>query len=144
LEKSYKIETAVIDTGVIYALADKKDSWYKQALDFVKIFKGKLIVPSSVIPEACYLLNIYLGQSAEIAFIHSLINKELNIEHFNANDLIRCADLLKQYDDFGLGFVDATVIAISERLKIREILTTDRRHFSAVKPKHCEAFTLLP
>jgi predicted nucleic acid-binding protein len=110
----------------------------------VKIFKGKLIVPSAVIPEACYLLNIYLGQSAEIAFIHSLINKELNIEHFNANDLIRCADLLKQYDDLGLGFVDATVIAISERLKIREILTTDRRHFSAVKPKHCEAFTLLP
>lgn len=110
----------------------------------MEIFRGKLIIPSAVIPEACYLLNIYLGQSAEIVFIRSLINKELNIEHFNANDLIRCAELLKQYNDLNLGFVDATIIAISERLKIHDILTTDRRHFSIVKPKHCEAFTLLP
>ncbi len=110
----------------------------------MKIFKGKLIVPSAVIPEVCYLLNIYLGQSAEIAFIHSLINKELNIEHFNSSDLVRCKELLKQYSDLNLGFVDTIIIAISERLKIREILTTDRRHFSVIKPRHCEAFTLLP
>ncbi|OIP59498.1 MAG: hypothetical protein AUK38_05370 [Nitrospirae bacterium CG2_30_41_42] len=138
------MEAVIIDTGLIYALADKKDLWHKRAFDFVENFRGKLIIPSAVIPEACYLLNTYLGQSAEIAFIHSLINKELNIEHFNANDLIRCAELLKQYNDLSLGFVDATIIAISERLKMHEILTTDRRHFSIVKPKHCEAFTLLP
>jgi predicted nucleic acid-binding protein len=144
LEESYKIESVVIDTGIIYALADKNDSWHKKAFEFVKIFKGKLIIPLPVIPEACYLLNIYLEQSAEISFIHSLINRELRIEYFHANDLIRCAELLKQYDYLNLGFVDATIVAVSERLKIRKILTTDRKHFSAVKPKHCEAFTLLP
>jgi predicted nucleic acid-binding protein len=75
LEESYKIESVIIDTGIIYALADKKDSWHKKAFDFIMIFKGKLIIPSPVIPEVCYLLNIYLGQSAEMFFIHSLINK---------------------------------------------------------------------
>jgi len=144
LEESYKIESVIIDTGIIYALADKKDSWHKKAFDFVKVSKGRLIAPSPVIPEACYLLNIYLGQFAEISFIHSLINKEIIIEHFHPDDLLRCAELLKQYDYLNLGFVDATLVAISERLKIRRILTTDRRHFSTVKPKHCEAFTLLP
>ncbi|MEW6002587.1 MAG: PIN domain-containing protein [Nitrospirota bacterium] len=144
MEESYKIESVIIDTGIIYALADKKDSWHKKAFDFITIFKGKLVIPSPAIPEVCYLLNIYLGQSAEMSFIHSLINKELSIEHFNANDLIRCAELLKHYDNLNLGFVDASIVAISERLKIHRILTTDRRHFSVVKPKHCEAFTLLP
>jgi len=144
LEESYKIESVIIDTGIIYALADKKDSWHKKAFDFVKVFKDRLIIPSPVIPEACYLLSSYLGQSSEVSFIQSLINKEIIIEHFAPNDLIRCAELLKQYNYLNLGFVDTTLVAISERLKIRRILTTDRRHFSTVKPKHCEAFTLLP
>lgn len=42
------------------------------------------------------------------------------------------------------GFVDASIVAISERLGIPKILTADRRHFSAIQPKHCVAFTLLP
>jgi predicted nucleic acid-binding protein len=101
-------------------------------------------VPSTVIPEACYLLNTYLGQSAEITFINSIINKELTIAHFIAVDLTRCIELLKKYDKLNLGFVDASIIAVSERLKIKKILTTDRRHFSVIRPKHCDAFTLLP
>lgn len=142
--KGYKIESAVIDTGIIYALADKNDAWHRRASDFVSAFKGRLIMPSPAIPEACYLLNIYLGQSAEISFVDSLINKEIALEHFHPDDLKRCAELLKQYDYLNLGFVDASVIAISERLNICRILTTDRRHFSSVKPKHCEALILLP
>ncbi|MDQ2738090.1 MAG: VapC toxin family PIN domain ribonuclease, partial [Actinomycetota bacterium] len=43
-----------------------------------------------------------------------------------------------------LGAVDATVIAVAERLGITEIATLDRRHFSVVRPAHVEAFTLLP
>ena len=144
MEKSYKIDSAVIDTGIVYAIADIKDSWHKKAVDFVSAFKGRLIIPSTVIPEACYLLNTYLGQSAETEFINSLINKELTVEHFNANDLNRCVELLKKYRDSNIGFVDTSIIAISERLNISKILTTDRRHFSIIKPNHCEAFTLLP
>ena len=144
MEKSYKIDYAVIDTGIVYAIADIKDSWHKQAVNFVSAFKGRLIIPSTVIPEACYLLNTYLGQSAEIGFINSLINRELVVEHFNADDITRCVELLKKYRDSNIGFVDASMIAITERLNISKLLTTDRRHFSVIKPSHCEAFTLLP
>lgn len=144
MEKSYKIDSAVIDTGIVYAIADIKDSWHKQAVNFVSTFKGRLIIPSTVIPEACYLLNTYLGQSAEMGFINSLIDKELAIEHLNAHDLTRCVELLKKYNDSNIGFVDASIIAITERLNISKILTTDRRHFSVIKPNHCEAFILLP
>ena len=43
-----------------------------------------------------------------------------------------------------LGTTDATVIAVAERLHITEIATLDRRHFHAVRPRHTNAFTLLP
>lgn len=144
MEKSYKIESVIVDTGIIYALADIKDAWHKKAVNFVSDFQGKILIPSSIIPEVCYLLNKYLGQSAEMAFINSLINRELIIEHFHTDDLMRCVELLKEYDKLNLGFVDASIIAISERLKIQKVLTTDRKHFSTIRPRHCKSFTLLP
>jgi len=144
LAKNYKIDAAIVDTGIIYALADKKDSWHKKSADFVNTFKGRLIIPSTVLPEVCYLLNTFLGQHAEIAFISSLINREFSVEHFNSGDLIRCNELLTKYKDLNIGFVDASIIAISERLNVCKILTTDRRHFSVVKPMHCNSLGLLP
>ena len=144
MAKIYKVESLIIDTGVIYALADRKDNWHAAAATFMSDFTGRLFVPSTVVPEACYLLNNYLGQDAEMGLIQSLINREMVLEHSTTQDLARIAELLKKYHDSNIGFVDASVVAIAERLKICNVLTTDRRHFAAIKPQHCKEFTLLP
>jgi len=60
------------------------------------------------------------------------------------SDLDRMAELVEKYADFPLGLVDASVIAVAERLGADEIATLDRRHFSVVRPAHLRAFTLLP
>jgi len=44
----------------------------------------------------------------------------------------------------GSGFVDASVVAVAERLRLRVIATTDTRHFGAVRPRHTSSFELLP
>jgi predicted nucleic acid-binding protein len=36
------------------------------------------------------------------------------------------------------------VVTTAERLGINEIATVDRRHFNTVRPRHVDAFTLLP
>ena len=36
------------------------------------------------------------------------------------------------------------MVAVAERLGAEEIATLDRRHFSAVRPAHVPAFTVLP
>lgn len=97
-----------------------------------------------VVSEASYLINSYLGNLAEIGFVNSLINRELLIENVSIGDLTRSVELLQKYDEHNIGLVDAMTVATSERLKISMILTTDRRHFSVIKPIHCKAFTLLP
>lgn len=40
--------------------------------------------------------------------------------------------------------VDASVIACAERHGATEIATVDRKHFTAVRPRHVHSFTLLP
>ncbi|MGH9917869.1 MAG: type II toxin-antitoxin system VapC family toxin, partial [Nitrososphaerales archaeon] len=51
---------------------------------------------------------------------------------------------VETYADLGLGTVDATVVAIAERLAVAQIATLDRRHFTVVRPAHVAAFELLP
>jgi uncharacterized protein len=55
----------------------------------------------------------------------------------------RTADLVDQYADLPLGMVDASVIAIAERLGATGIATLDRRHFTVVR-RRGTGFTLLP
>lgn len=68
------MEAIIVDTGIIYAAMDKTDKWHKTARDFLSVFDGRLIIPSSVITETCYLLHVCDGQSLVIAFINSLSN----------------------------------------------------------------------
>lgn len=48
------------------------------------------------------------------------------------------------YADLGLGPVDASVIAVAERLNVTTIATLSHRDFAVVRPADCEAFELLP
>jgi predicted nucleic acid-binding protein len=138
------VRRCLVDTGILYAAADRDDAWNGRATKWLSDFPGRVLLASSIIPEVCYLLNTYLGPDAEVKFVRSLKERALSVEHFANGDLARIEELLQVYHELNLRFVDACTVAVAERLKITEIATTDRRHFSAVKPKHCPAFALLP
>ena len=67
---------------------------------------------------------------------------ELSLEGLKSSDVARSAELMNRYDF--LGFVDASIVAIAERLRLPALVTTDRRDFRRVTPKHVNAFELLP
>ena len=50
--------------------------------------------------------------------------------------------LVDRYLD--LGFVDASVVAVAERLDIDTVATINHRDFRVVRPEHATAFTLVP
>jgi predicted nucleic acid-binding protein len=131
----------LLDTGPLYALADEGDSWHGRVRDFLEESRQPLLVPVSVLPEAAYLIRTRLGEPQELLFAESLAEGEITVEGLTRADLKRTAELMKKYPF--LGFVDATVVAIGERLKLDAIVTTDRRDFRRVKPKHVSAFRLL-
>jgi predicted nucleic acid-binding protein len=114
--------------------------------EFTRLFddRTKLLVPSFVAAEVCYLLAKYGTARDEAAFIRSLESGLLTFTELTKYDLARMAVLVERYANFPLGGSDAAVVALAERLKITEVLTIDRRHFSAVRPAHVPAFTLRP
>jgi predicted nucleic acid-binding protein len=100
------------------------------------------VIPALVIAEVCYLVGRRLGASAEAEFLRSLADHDIEAPHMQ--DWDRMAALVEQYADFPLGAVDASVVALAERLGTDVVVTLDRRHFGAVRPLHREAFRLLP
>ena len=105
---------------------------------------GPLLLPQLVIAEVVYLIETRLGWSAEVRFLGDLASGNLLTEPVLAGDWIRIAELVGRYHDLPLGTVDASVVALAERLGVRTVATLDRRHFSVVRPKHVPAFEILP
>lgn len=136
--------SAIVDTGILYAMADRDDAWHERVSRFLESRADELVVPVTVLPEVCYLMNRHIGRETERRFVFSLLQGEMRVENLAAEDLKRASRLLERYRDANIGFVDATVVAVAERLRIRRLLTTDRRHFSMIRPRHCPAFHLLP
>lgn len=136
--------TIVADTGPLYALVDASDAWHKRVVEWWRKNREPVVVPVCVLPEVCYLLHTRISQQAEAAFVRSITDGEFVIESLEPEDVARAEALIRKYADLGLGFVDATVIATAERLDAVEVVTTDRRHFSAVRPRHVGAFRLSP
>jgi len=91
-----------------------------------------------------YLLATRLGVEPEVRFLGDLASGAFAIEPVPAGDWLRIAELVANYRDLPLGTVDASVIAAAERRDITDIATIDGRHFGVVRPRHVDAFTVLP
>jgi predicted nucleic acid-binding protein len=76
--------------------------------------------------------------------VRALAQGELRVESLAEGDWTRTADLMVAYADLPLGFVDASIVALAERLGVTAVLTTDRRHFGVVRPRHAERLVLVP
>lgn len=102
------------------------------------------LLPITVVREADYLVLSRLGAPTEIRMLRAIARGELDLAGVTTRDFTRALELVERYADSNLGFVDASIAAIAERLGIRQILTLDRRHFGMLRPRHCPAFELIP
>lgn len=133
----------VLDTGPLVAALNHEDKHHDVCARLLRTHPGPLLVPSSVVVEVCQLVERRRGGKAEAAFLRSF-EAGLTLVELTASDLDRMGALVEMYASLPLGAVDASVIAVAERLKISEVATLDRRHFTVIRPNHTRALLLLP
>jgi predicted nucleic acid-binding protein len=136
--------TAILDTSFLLALTNTKDRNHSRVLNLARTISDPLILPVSVLPEVCYLIASRLGHTAMRRFLKELTASGTILESITSFDLERVTEILDQYADSQLDFVDATIIAIAERQNITRILTLDRRDFTIIRPRHSPYFEILP
>jgi predicted nucleic acid-binding protein len=135
--------TLVCDASVIFAALSPRDRRHEACVALL------LSSPSTTIPAPVLVEVDWLARSRGIAaatdeLLVSVDDGSLAVVDLDIEDYARVGSLLRTYAGLGLEFVDAAVVAIAERLEQVRVGTLDRRHFSVVKPLHCESFTLLP
>jgi uncharacterized protein len=128
------------DTSALVALVDEED---KHHLAIKALARRELIIPTTVLCEVDYFLVKYLGDHVAKRFFETVVAQE-RLLYFDSLDLARVNQIRRHYNDLPLGFVDASLIALAERHSIRQILTLDKRHFSAVVPQGLGYLELMP
>ncbi|MBP0008248.1 type II toxin-antitoxin system VapC family toxin [Roseofilum sp. Belize Diploria] len=136
--------TVILDTSFLFALTDRCDRNHNQVLNVARNINEPMLLPGVVLTEVCYLLASRLGHPVMRQFLGNLVVSGMEIEGIAIADLERVEQILQQYADSQLDFVDAVIATIAERENITCILTLDRRDFSMIRPRHCQYFQILP
>jgi predicted nucleic acid-binding protein len=134
----------ICDAGPLLAALDRDDVDHRRCAELLESTRQDLVVPTLVLGELDYWCGKIGLDEAWLSFLEDVEAGAWRIEHPSLEDLHRSGQLQRMYRDMRLGVVDATVIALSERLSEEKVATLDHRHFAAVRPRHVSALTLLP
>jgi uncharacterized protein len=126
------------------ATFDRDDPDHGPCAELLTGVRGVRVVPAPVLVEFDYFASRALDQRAVIKMIEEARRGNYRIEDLTDADHQRVADLLHTYADLRVGFVDAAVLAIVERLREPKLATLDHRHFAVMRPRHVDALELLP
>jgi hypothetical protein len=134
----------VLDTGPLLAVLDAADPHHRRCVSLLSDTNEDLVVPILVLAELDYWCHQRLGADAWISFMEDLLAGAYRLETTTIADLTRCLEIQKRYVDQNVGVVDASVLALVERLGEDRLATFDHRHFGVLRPTHVEALRLLP
>jgi hypothetical protein len=134
----------ILDTGPLYAALDRADRDHARCRRLIEEAKEALVVPGPVLPELDYLVAERIGPGPMLAFIRDVERGAFLVEDLEAEDYSRVRDVMDRYTDEDIGFVDAAILAVVERLNEPKLATLDRRHFCVLRPRHVDALELLP
>lgn len=134
----------ILDTGPLYAAIDRSDADHEACRRLIEDADEPLVVPAPVLGEVDYWIHQRLHPGVLVALLEDIVDGAYRVEDVGPDDYRRIRELCDRYADADIGFVDAAVIAIAERLNEPKLATLDHRHFRAVRPRHVDALQLLP
>lgn len=134
----------LLDTGPLLAALDAADLDHARCARLLTDATEDLVVPALVLAELDYWCSRRLPGEAWLVFLEDVIDGAYRVEPPTPGDLERCRELQGSYRDLSLGVVDASIVALAERLGETKVATLDRRHFGVVRPRHVKALQIVP
>lgn len=133
----------LVDTNIWLIAADRRASDHEVILGLLATDQDWRS-PTPVIAESAWLILDRLGPTAHAKFLALVTSRQLKPVELNDEDWRRCLELATTYADMSLDLADASLVAVAERLGEVQIATLNYRDFRVIRPKHCQAFELLP
>jgi hypothetical protein len=134
----------VLDTGPILGAIDADDADHTACRRLILDAAGELVIPAAVLVEADYWLTRRVHYRAFASLLRDIEDGGFRVKPLTVDDYRRARELVERYADSRIGFVDASALAVVERLHEPKLATLDHRHFGMMRPRHVESLRLLP
>ncbi|MFN8525581.1 MAG: PIN domain-containing protein [Chloroflexota bacterium] len=134
----------ILDTGPILAALDADDADHAACRRLLLNTTEVLLIPAPVLVEADYWLTRRVHHLAFASLLRDIDDGGFAVEPLEMADYRRARELVERFADARVGFVDAAVLAVVERLGEPKLATLDRRHFGLLRPRHVDSLLLLP
>ena len=112
----------VVDAGPLMALFDRNDRHHRRAVEFVRTCQSRLVTNLPVLTEATFLLRFSVEAQRDLLI---WAHRSVEIDG-TTTDLPRIAALLEKYHDLPADFADESLIALAERLNLRQVASVDQ------------------
>jgi predicted nucleic acid-binding protein len=124
-----------LDTSGFLAVVNHADADHAACREAYETDSGPYVVPAAILAEIDWAIRTRVVEARSRLRIRDAFLGALRLGGLvldcGDQDFPRIHDLLRRYDDLGLGIADSAVIACAERRGGR-VLTTDRRQFPVV------------
>ena len=134
----------LLDTSGLLAAIDAAQRHHDEAAAALAGHGAPRLLSPFVLAELDYLLSTRISARAAEALLHEVAIGAYQLEPFDADDIARALEIERQYADLELGLADASILVLSERHKVLDVLTLDERHFRAVLGFRGQPLRLLP
>lgn len=106
--------------------------------------RGPLLLSPFVLAELDYLVTKLAGIPKELSLLLEVERGAYELVPFEVADLKRAREVIEQYSDLGIGLADASLVVLSEKHNVLDLLTLDERHFRALRGAGGRPFRILP
>lgn len=134
----------ILDTGPLYASLDRNDADHTACRRLIEATDEPLVIPAPVLVEVDYWIHVRLHVGVLASLLDDIISGAYRVEALLPEDYQRVRELCDRYGDADVGFVDAAVLAVVERLREPKLASLDQRHFRLLRPRHVDGLRLLP
>lgn len=106
--------------------------------------RGPLLLSPFVLAELDYLITKLAGIPEELDLLGEVERGAYELAYFGAEDTARAREIIEQYSDLRIGLTDASIVVLSEKHNVLDLLTLDQRHFRALRGGGGRPFRILP
>jgi predicted nucleic acid-binding protein len=132
-----------IDTGFLFALADRRDAWHQRAIAKAGTADEGWITTWPVLTETCHLLQRTLGVEFDAALMDDVAGGRMAVWPIDDDARRRIPALMRKYAKLPMDLADASLVLLAEHLGHGQILSTDLRDFKTYRWKGRKPFTNL-
>lgn len=133
---------ALIDTGAILALLDRRDRWHAVCKEAFRALRLPLVTSEAVLTELFHLVGDSRTESeAAWKFVRS---GALVMATIGDAELPQVEALMAGYWDRPMDFADATLVHLAKRESLATIFTVDHADFETYRIEGLRRFRILP